>query len=69
MGCYVNKIYPEYVNEERLLKILDSIIPKLPPFNILYRNEDLEHFKTLDSSIATIEDITKLNEDIYVKIS
>jgi len=66
MAAYVNKTYPDYVNEERLIKVLDAMLPKSTPFYITFRNEDLEFFKTLEPSIAVIEDVLKLEENLYV---
>ena len=68
MATYVNKTYHDYVNEERLIKVLDSLIPKSSPFYIVFRNEDLEFFKTIEPSIAVIEDVLKLDEAQYVNI-
>lgn len=66
MAAYVNKNYPDYVNEERLIKVLDALLPKSNPFYFMVRNEDLEFFKTLEPSIAAIEDVLKLDEALYV---
>jgi len=66
MAAYVNKNYPDYLNEERLIKVFDALIPKSTPFYIVFRNEDLEFFKTLEPSIAAIEDVLKLDEALYV---
>lgn len=66
MAAYVNKTYPDYVNEERLIKVLDALIPKSTAFYIVFRNEDLEYFKTLEPSITAIEDVLKLDENLYV---
>lgn len=66
MAAYVNKTYPDYVNEERLIKVLDALLPKSTPFYIAFRNEDLEFFKTIEPSIAAIEDVLKLDDNLYV---
>ena len=66
MTAYVNKNYHDYVNEERLVKVLDSLLPKSVPFIIAIRLEDFEHFKTLEPTIAAVEDIVKIDETIYV---
>ncbi len=66
---YFNKLQPEFMNEEKLMKMLDMFIPKCPTFNIPYKVEDFEIYKTLDPSgtLATIEDIVKLDETLYVR--
>ncbi len=66
MSAYVNKFYPDYINEERLIKLLDAYISKATPFYILYTADDLEYFKTIDPTIASIDDILKLEENIFV---
>jgi len=69
MASYLNKRYHDFVTEEKLIKIFDALIPKSTPFYIAYRTEDLEYFKTLEPSIAAIEDILKLDEALFVKMS
>lgn len=56
------------MNEEKMLKMLDLFIPKCPNFNIIYKAEELEHYKALDQngSINSIEDILKLDDNLYV---
>lgn len=66
MASYINKTHHEMLNEEKLIKFLDSYIPKSTPYYIVYRNEDLEHFKTIEPSIAAIEDVLKLDDALYV---
>jgi hypothetical protein len=68
MAAYVNKTHADYLNEERLIKVFDALIPKSTPLYIAFRNEDLEFFKTLEPSIAAIEDILKLDDGLYVFI-
>ena len=67
MAAYVNKNYPDYINEERLIKLLEALLPKSNTFFIAFRNEDLEFFKTIEPSIVTIEDVLKLDNALYVK--
>jgi len=67
MASYINKTHHDMLNEEKLIKLLEAFIPKSTPFYILYRNEDLEHFKNIEPSIAAIEDVLKLDDALYVK--
>jgi hypothetical protein len=50
------------------MKMLDMYIPRCPSFNIPYKIEDFEIYKTLDASgsLATMEDLVKLDEPLYV---
>lgn len=66
MSAYVNKIYHDYINEERLVKLMDALVPKSTVFYIAYRNEDFEFFKTIDPTIVTSEDIIKTDDNQYV---
>jgi hypothetical protein len=66
MAAYVNKSYPDYVNEERLIKLFETLLPKSTPFYIAFRSEDFEFFKTIEPSIASIEDVLKLDDNLYV---
>ena len=52
-----------------MLKILESFIKSSPNFNIIYTQEDLDYYKTLDGGINTIEDILKLDDTVYVFFS
>lgn len=67
MCAYINKFYHEYVNEERLSKIMDSFIPKSSPFIVCLRKQDFDYFKELGAELESIEDITKVDEFIWVK--
>jgi hypothetical protein len=49
-----------------MLKILESLIKSSPNFNIIYTLEDLDYYKTLDGGINTVEDILKLDDNLYV---
>ena len=67
MSAYINKFYFDYINEERLSKIIESLLPKSSPFILSLRKEDLIYFKDLDPAIENIEDITKVDEFVWVK--
>lgn len=66
MVSYINNSYRDHINEEKLLKVLEAFSPKSTPFFILYRNEDLEYFKTIDPNITSIEEISKADESQFV---
>jgi hypothetical protein len=66
ISVYINKFYFEYVNEERLFKLMEAIVPKSSIFYIGLRREDFEYFKQLDPLIENIDDITKVEENIWV---
>ena len=66
MSVYINKFYYDYVNEERLVKVLESLLPKSIPIVLCLRKQDFDTFKELDASIETIEDITKVDEFVWV---
>lgn len=56
------------MNEEKLMKMLEMYIPRCPTFNIPYKIEDFDIYKTMDPSgtLTTIEDLVKLEEPLYV---
>lgn len=68
--AYLSMSDSEFINEEKLIKILEVYLPKCPTFNIIYKLEDLEYYKTLDpnGSIVNIEDILKLEDNLFVNI-
>lgn len=68
MSVYVNKFYHDYLNEERLLKLMDSMLPKSCPIVICLRKEDLDHFKELDAAIETIDDLIKVDEYVWADV-
>lgn len=68
MSVYINKFYFDYLNDERLAKLMESILPKSSPVVLCIRNEDFEFLKTLDESIQSVEDLTKVDELIWVII-
>lgn len=67
MSVYINKFYYEYVNEERLFKLMEAMLPKSSIIYITLRKIDHEYFKQLDPIIENIDDITKVDENIWVK--
>lgn len=66
--AYLNKLTPDFLNEERILKVLDLYFPTAHKFFMLYKAEDLEEYKTLDENIGAIEDIIKADDSQYVSI-
>ena len=68
--AHFSKLNNDFLNEDKLSKVLEMYIPKCPMFNIIYKNEDLEHYKTLDANggIINMEDIIKLEDNLYVII-
>jgi hypothetical protein len=66
---YFSAYNPDLINEEKMLKILESFIKSSPNFNIIYTQEDLDYYKTLEGGINTIEDILKLDDTLYVFFS
>jgi hypothetical protein len=65
--AYFNKIIPDYLNEEKLIKVLELFIPKAPPINIIYKAEEVDQYKVLDANIQAIEDVNKSPDNIYVR--
>lgn len=65
---YLNKQTPDFLNEDKILKVLDLYFPTAHKFFILYKAEDLEEYKTIDEDIGTIEDIIKAEDNQYVSI-
>lgn len=65
---YLNKKVPEYMTEERLTKTLELFLPKSPAVHIVYKSEDLENYRNIDTNIASIEDISKLEEKPYSEV-
>ena len=66
MSVYINKFYYDFITEEKLLKVMDSMIIKSPPFVISLRRFDLENLKQIDPIIENIEDILKVDEFVWV---
>ncbi len=68
---YFNKLQPDFMNEEKLSKMLEQFIPRGPNFFIPYKAEDLEYYKTLDATggINVMEDLVKLEDPLYVIIN
>jgi hypothetical protein len=69
MIAYLNKLQENYLNEEKLLKVLELLLPKSPHFYFLYTTENLQEIKGIAPLINEIEEIPKLDENTYVKIS
>jgi hypothetical protein len=65
---YLNKLHEDFINEEKLQKVLELFVPKLPHFYILYTNENLEEYKKIYPSLNEIEEIPKLDDNSYVII-
>jgi hypothetical protein len=66
--AYLNKIQEDYMNEEKLLKMLELFLPKVPQFNIIYTAENLQEIQKIAPVINEIEEIPKLDENTYVII-
>jgi hypothetical protein len=66
MSVYVNKFYYEYINEERLGKLMDSLVPKSFPFVLCLRKEDLDFVTQIDETVVTADDIIKVSDDDWV---
>jgi len=65
---FLSKINAEILNEEKINKIIDLYIQKSHPFYFLYKNEDLEYFKSLDENFESIEDINKIPDEKYQNV-
>jgi len=63
---YLNKLHGDIINEEKLQKVLELLVPKLPHFYILYTNENLEEYKKFNPSLDEIEEIPKLDDNSFV---
>ncbi len=66
----MNKINPEseYLNEEKMDKILTSYIEKSHSFIFVYKNTDVESYKEIDENIETIEDIIKPDDHKFENV-
>ena len=64
----LTKINSEILNDEKINKIIELYIQKSHPFYFLYKNEDIEYFKTLDENVETIEDINKIADEKYQNV-
>ena len=65
---FLSKINAEILNEEKINKIIDLYIQKSHPFYFLYKNDDLEYFKSLDENFESIEDINKIPDEKYQNV-
>ena len=61
----INKINPEFLDDEKINKILNIYMEKSHSFIFIYKNEDIESYKSIDENIETIEDISKSNDDKF----
>ena len=61
----INKINPEFLDDEKINKILNIYMEKSHSFIFIYKNEDIESYKLIDENIETIEDISKSNDDKF----
>ena len=66
----MNKINPEseYLNEEKMDKILTSYIEKSHSFIFVYKNTDVESYKEIDENIETIEDIIRPDDHKFENV-
>ncbi len=66
---FCNLKVPDTLTQEKLGKVLDLFLPKMPQVNILYTNDDLEAFKKIDENINQIEDFVRTpEEDQFVSL-
>ena len=63
---YININYADIVTNEKLEKILELFLPKMPNFVLLYLPDDLEYFKKVDPNITSIEQCIKTEGENYV---
>ncbi len=66
--AYLNKIHEDYMNEEKLAKVLEIFLPKLPHFYIVYTSQDFEDYKKIAPLLNEIEEISRLDENTFVRI-
>ena len=66
----LNKINPEseYLEEEKMNKILTTYIEKSHSFIFVYKNEDIESYKAIDDNIETIEDIIRPDDKKFEEV-
>lgn len=64
----INKITPDFITDDKVIRIMDLYLPKSHSFYFVYSQEDLEEYKALNEEIAAIEDVVKLEDDQYVSI-
>ena len=64
----INKINPEFLDDEKINKILSTYMEKSHSFQFIYKNEDIESYKSIDENIETIEDISKPNDDKFNQV-
>ena len=65
---YLEKESPEFLTEDKIIKIIDVYLEKSHPFFFLWTKDDLEKYKAINENIETIEDITKASDEEYKKI-
>ena len=66
----MNKINPEseYLEEEKMNKILTTYLEKSHSFIFVYKNEDIESYKAIDDNIETIEDIIRPDDKKFEEV-
>ena len=66
----MNKINPEseFLNDEKMDKIVTSFIEKSHSFIFVYKNEDIESYKEIDENIESIEDIIRPDDNKFENI-
>ena len=66
----LNKINPEseYLEEEKMNKILTTYLEKSHSFIFVYKNEDIESYKAIDDNIETIEDIIRPDDKKFEEV-
>ena len=65
---YLDKEMPEFLNDDKVPKIIDVFLEKSHPFYFLWTKEDLEKYKEINDGIDTIEDIMKAGDEDYKQI-
>ena len=66
----MNKINPEseFLNDEKMDKIVTSFIEKSHSFIFVYKNEDIESYKEIDENIESIEDIIRPDDHKFENV-
>jgi hypothetical protein len=58
---------PDTITQDKLAKIFDLFLPKMPAVTILYTNEEFDAIKALDPNFVAMEDFIKTpDEDQFV---
>ena len=59
----------DFLNSEKLLKVLEIFMPKFPQVNISLPEAIFEEIKKLDPNVNSVEDLIKCDDKIWVRLN